>query len=80
MRAAYQLAVDSGTDPDVPLEFGGVQDQHYDKHTYWLEKAQALRKWAAHLAKLRVGKTADVVPLPKRQDSVMKRANVEESI
>jgi integrase len=45
---------------------GGVQDQHYDKYAYWLEKMQALKKWAAYLAKLRAGKTADVVPLAKR--------------
>jgi integrase len=42
---------------------GGVQNQHYDHHTYWLEKMQALKRWAAHLAKLRTGKTADVVTL-----------------
>jgi hypothetical protein len=40
---------------------GGVQNQHYDRHTYWSEKRQALKKWAAYLAKLKEGKTADSV-------------------
>jgi integrase len=47
---------------------GGVQNQHYDRHTYWSEKRQALKKWAAYLAKLKEGKTADVVPLAKRRE------------
>ena len=38
---------------------GGVQNQHYDRHTYWPEKRQALKKWAAYLAKLKEGKTVD---------------------
>jgi hypothetical protein len=38
---------------------GGVQSQHYDRHTYWPEKRQALKKWAAYLAKLKGGKMAD---------------------
>jgi integrase len=40
---------------------GGVQNQHYDRHTYWPEKRQALKKWAAYLAKLKGGKMADAV-------------------
>jgi integrase len=28
---------------------GGVQNQHYDRHTYWTEKRQTLRKWVAYL-------------------------------
>lgn len=47
---------------------GGVQNQHYDHHNYWLEKQQALKKWAAHLAKLKDGKTAGVIPLAKRSE------------
>ena len=42
-----------------------MQDQHYDKHAYWLEKVQAVRKWGAHLTKLRASKPADAVPLAK---------------
>jgi intergrase/recombinase len=40
---------------------GSVQNQHYDRHTYWPEKRQALKKWAAYLAKLKGGKMADAV-------------------
>src|SRR5579872_451921 len=46
---------------------GGVQDQHYDRHSYWLEKQQALKKWAAHLAKLKEDKRADEAPLARHQ-------------
>ncbi len=31
---------------------GGVQTRHYDRHSYFAEKKQALQKWAKHLAKL----------------------------
>ncbi len=47
---------------------GGVQNQFYYHHRYWLEKQQALKKWSAHLARLKEGKTADVVPLAKRRE------------
>ena len=40
---------------------GGVQNQHYDRHTYWTEKRHALKKWAAYLAKLKEGKMVDAV-------------------
>jgi len=49
---------------------GGVQQRHYDKHSYSLEKKQALEKWARHLAVLKAGKQADVVQLPKKRDRV----------
>jgi integrase len=31
---------------------GGVQARHYDRHSYFAEKKQALQKWAKHLMKL----------------------------
>jgi len=31
---------------------GGVQARHYDRHSYFAEKKQALQKWAKHLRKL----------------------------
>lgn len=52
---------------------GGVQNQHYDRHSYWLEKVQALRKWAAHLAKLKAGTTVNRVPLARRQEPGQQR-------
>ena len=47
---------------------GGVQNQHYDHHTYWLEKVRAFKKWAAHLAKLKAGRSADIIPVTERQE------------
>lgn len=44
---------------------GGVQGRHYDQHTYDLEKMQALKKWVAHLAKLKTGEVAKVVSIEK---------------
>ena len=46
---------------------GGVQKRHYDRHEYALEKRQSLEKWARHLAKLKEGEKADVVPLKGRK-------------
>jgi hypothetical protein len=31
---------------------GGVQARHYDRHSYFAEKKQALQKWLKHLRKL----------------------------
>jgi hypothetical protein len=31
---------------------GGVQARHYDRHSYFAEKKQALQKWAKHLKML----------------------------
>lgn len=42
---------------------GGVQQRHYDRHDYALEKYQALQKWVQHLSALKAGKVAQVVPL-----------------
>jgi integrase len=42
---------------------GGIQIRHYDRHSYALEKKQALEKWARHLAKLKAGDQATVTEL-----------------
>ncbi|MGH8219613.1 MAG: hypothetical protein ACREUT_13775 [Steroidobacteraceae bacterium] len=34
---------------------GGIQYRHYDRHSYALEKKQALEKWARHLTKIKAG-------------------------
>ena len=47
---------------------GGVQQRHYDRHSYALEKRAALEKWQRHLDKLAAGKTAKVVPMRKKND------------
>jgi hypothetical protein len=67
MLAALKVSIDVRSHL-LSHGLGGVQNQHYDRHSYWLEKVQALRKWAAHLARLKAGTTADIVPLAKRQE------------
>lgn len=44
---------------------GGVQQRHYDRHEYALEKRAALEKWGRHLAALKSGKQAKVVTLTR---------------
>jgi len=48
---------------------GGIQARHYDRHSYALEKKQALTKWARHLEKLEKGESSAVVPIGKRKAS-----------
>lgn len=40
---------------------GGIQQRHYDRHSYALEKKQALQKWARHLTALRASKAATAI-------------------
>jgi integrase len=42
---------------------GGIQQRHYDKHSYSLEKKQALEKWAKHLTALKAGEKASVTAI-----------------
>jgi integrase len=42
---------------------GGVQQRHYDRHDYMLEKRQALQKWVKHLGSLKASKQAEVLPI-----------------
>ncbi|HEV2269017.1 MAG TPA: integrase family protein [Steroidobacteraceae bacterium] len=42
---------------------GGVQEKHYNRYAYALEKKQALEKWARHLATLKAGKSAEVIEI-----------------
>jgi integrase len=44
---------------------GGVQNRHYDKHSYAIEKRQALEKWARHISRLKSGHVAKVVTIIK---------------
>jgi hypothetical protein len=46
---------------------GGVQQRHYDRYDYALEKRRALQQWSRHLAALREGKTAEIRSLPTRE-------------
>lgn len=42
---------------------GGVQQRHYDRHGYMLEKRAALEKWQRHLDRLIAGKSAKIICL-----------------
>jgi integrase len=46
---------------------GGIQQRHYDRHDYMLEKHQTLLKWAKHLEALKAGRIGDVVPMKRDQ-------------
>ena len=50
---------------------GGIQQRHYDRHDYMLEKRQSLQKWARHLETLKAAKATDsnVVPIGTRRRS-----------
>jgi integrase len=41
---------------------GGVQARHYDRHSYFAEKKQALQKWAKHLKKLEAAQPSILGP------------------
>jgi integrase len=40
---------------------GGVQDKHYDRHTYDQQKRAALTRWEAHLDRVKHGKSEETV-------------------
>lgn len=40
---------------------GGVQQRHYDRHDYMVEKRRALQKWAKHLARLKAKRQDEMV-------------------
>jgi integrase len=42
---------------------GGVQNRHYDRHGYEVEKRRALDLWARHLELLKSGETGTVTPM-----------------
>lgn len=46
---------------------GGIQIRHYDKHSYALEKAAAIKKLETHLDGLAAGRAADVVKMQRRK-------------
>lgn len=71
-RTAETMLASLGVSSDVRAQLqshglGGVQQRHYDRHEYMLEKRQALEKWRRHLEFLKARKSADVVPLTRRK-------------
>ena len=51
---------------------GGVQNRHYDRHNYAVEKRDALQRWVRHLSILRSGK-----PSPARPSARVKDGSLE---
>lgn len=69
-RTCETMLASLGISKDVRAQLqshglGGVQDRHYDRHSYMLEKRDALTKWQNHLERITAGKTATVQPLHK---------------
>jgi integrase len=48
---------------------GAVQQRHYDRHGYSLEKRQALELWHRHLVRIAAGKHATVTPLQRAREA-----------
>ncbi len=70
-RTCETMLASLGVSSDIRAQIqshglGGVQQRHYDRHSYALEKKQALEKWARHLAALKRGEKAEVVPLRRQ--------------
>ena len=71
-RTAETMLASLGVSSDVRAQLqshglGGVQQRHYDRHDYMLEKRQALETWRRHLERLKTGKPANVIPLTRRK-------------
>lgn len=65
-RTCEMMLAGLGVSSDVRAQLqshglGGVQQRHYDRHDY------ALEKWQRHLDKLMAGESAKVVQLRKRK-------------
>jgi len=69
-RTVETMLASLGVSSDVRAQLqshglGGIQQRHYDRHDYMLEKRRTLELWARHLQRLKAGKSADVVPMRK---------------
>lgn len=67
-RTVETMLASIGVSSDVCAQLlshglGGVQQRHYQRHAYTLEKKAALEKWARHMDRVREGKAAEVVAL-----------------
>lgn len=70
-RTCETMLASLGVSSDIRAQLqshglGGIQQRHYDRHDYLVEKRAALEKWARHLEALKTGKSAKVVQLPKK--------------
>lgn len=69
-RTAETMLAGLGVSSDVRAQLqshglGGVQQRHYDRYEYMLEKRQALEKWRRHLEHLKTGNSAKIIPLAR---------------
>lgn len=69
-RTCETMMAGLGVSSDVRAQLqshglSGVQQRHYDKYSYMLEKRAALEKWAKHLDRIMAGTAAKVVPMTK---------------
>jgi len=67
-RTCETMLASLGVSSDVRAQLqshglGGVQTRHYDRHDYMAEKRQTLKTWGRHLERLKMGTTANVVPI-----------------
>ena len=61
-RTAETMLASLGVSSDVRAQLqshglGGIQQRHYDRHDYMVEKRQALELWARHVERLKAGET-----------------------
>ena len=71
-RTAETMLASLGVSSDVRAHLqshglGGVQQRHYDRHEYMLEKRKALENWWRYLERLKAGNSAKIVPLTQRR-------------
>jgi len=71
-RTCETMLASLGVSSDVRAQLqshglGGVQQRHYDRHEYALEKRAALEKWERHLDRLMAGKSAKVLPMARKK-------------
>ncbi|MGH8169901.1 MAG: tyrosine-type recombinase/integrase [Steroidobacteraceae bacterium] len=67
-RTAETMLASLGVSSDVRAQLqshglGGIQQRHYDRHDYALEKRAAVELWAGHLERLKAGEVATVTSI-----------------
>lgn len=74
-RTCETMLASLGVSSDVRAQLqshglGGIQQRHYNKHEYSIEKRASLEKWRRHLAVLKAGTQADVLSIRKARGAV----------
>ena len=81
-RTAETMLASLGVSSDVRAQLqshglGGIQQRHYDRHDYMIEKREALELWALHVQRLNAGETAVVVPIGRPRVSAKDRSPLD---